>query len=198
MYCAPTYFLSFSLCTLYQISSTLLLHSSSFPYFLLLNASLLLVLMPPSLPPAVSYISILSDVSPWCCSAIIQCKLFLPWQVWGAVQQEWRVSRALEVLFLHVDNVKRMYERDHQELEELRRWGDLCCYCHSMKLDWDNWPLESSMNVMQELEFEYHEQPVFYPEKYDRDSWSEVEHVIDLSNIHHLKERWHEYGLGNI
>lgn len=46
---------------------------------------------------------------------------FTPLQVWGAVQQEWRVSRALEVLFLHVDNVKRMYERDHQELEELRR-----------------------------------------------------------------------------
>ncbi|XP_063888854.1 inositol 1,4,5-triphosphate receptor associated 1-like isoform X2 [Scylla paramamosain] len=42
-------------------------------------------------------------------------------EVWGAVQQEWRVSRALEVLFLHVDNVKRMYERDHQELVELRR-----------------------------------------------------------------------------
>lgn len=42
-------------------------------------------------------------------------------EVWGAVQQEWRVSRALEVLFLHVENVKRMYERDHQELEELRR-----------------------------------------------------------------------------
>ncbi|XP_069958516.1 serine-rich adhesin for platelets isoform X5 [Cherax quadricarinatus] len=42
-------------------------------------------------------------------------------EVWGAVQQEWRVSRALEVLLLHVENVKRMYERDHQELEELRR-----------------------------------------------------------------------------
>ncbi|XP_045105671.1 uncharacterized protein LOC123501150 isoform X2 [Portunus trituberculatus] len=42
-------------------------------------------------------------------------------EVWGAVQQEWRVSRALEVLFLHVDNVKRMYEQDHKELEELRR-----------------------------------------------------------------------------
>ncbi|KAG0723516.1 Lymphoid-restricted membrane protein [Chionoecetes opilio] len=42
-------------------------------------------------------------------------------EVWGAVQQEWRVSRALEVLFLHVENVKRMYERDHQELEELRK-----------------------------------------------------------------------------
>nr|XP_053648451.1 inositol 1,4,5-triphosphate receptor associated 2-like [Cherax quadricarinatus] len=33
-------------------------------------------------------------------------------EVWGAVQQEWRVSRALEVLLLHVENVKRMYERD--------------------------------------------------------------------------------------
>ncbi|KAK3858858.1 hypothetical protein Pcinc_034978 [Petrolisthes cinctipes] len=42
-------------------------------------------------------------------------------EVWGAVQQEWRVSRAVEVLLLHVDNVKRMYEREHQELEELRR-----------------------------------------------------------------------------
>ncbi|XP_042234599.1 uncharacterized protein LOC121874507 [Homarus americanus] len=42
-------------------------------------------------------------------------------EVWGAVQQEWRVSRALEVLLLHVENVKRMYERDHQELEEMRR-----------------------------------------------------------------------------
>ncbi|ROT80839.1 hypothetical protein C7M84_000399, partial [Penaeus vannamei] len=41
--------------------------------------------------------------------------------VWGAVQQEWRVSRALEVLLLHVENVKRLYERDHQELEEMRK-----------------------------------------------------------------------------
>ncbi|KAG7176693.1 Lymphoid-restricted membrane protein-like [Homarus americanus] len=29
-------------------------------------------------------------------------------EVWGAVQQEWRVSRALEVLLLHVENVKRI------------------------------------------------------------------------------------------
>nr|XP_027210800.1 lymphoid-restricted membrane protein-like [Penaeus vannamei] len=42
-------------------------------------------------------------------------------KVWGAVQQEWRVSRALEVLLLHVENVKRLYERDHQELEEMRK-----------------------------------------------------------------------------
>ncbi|XP_063612496.1 inositol 1,4,5-triphosphate receptor associated 1-like [Penaeus indicus] len=42
-------------------------------------------------------------------------------EVWGAVQQEWRVSRALEVLLLHVENVKRLYERDHQELEEMRK-----------------------------------------------------------------------------
>ncbi|CAL4063975.1 unnamed protein product, partial [Meganyctiphanes norvegica] len=42
-------------------------------------------------------------------------------EVWGAVQQEWRVSLALEVFLLHVENVKRMYEKDHQELEETKR-----------------------------------------------------------------------------
>ncbi|XP_068210258.1 LOW QUALITY PROTEIN: uncharacterized protein [Palaemon carinicauda] len=42
-------------------------------------------------------------------------------EVWGAVQQEWRVSKALEVLLLHVENVNRLYEHDHQELEEMRR-----------------------------------------------------------------------------
>ncbi|XP_076038944.1 uncharacterized protein LOC143024083 [Oratosquilla oratoria] len=42
-------------------------------------------------------------------------------EVWGAVQQEWRVSKALEVLFLHVENVKRHHERDHHELEETKK-----------------------------------------------------------------------------
>ena len=35
--------------------------------------------------------------------------------------QETRISHAVEVMVRHVDNLKRMYEREHQELEETRR-----------------------------------------------------------------------------
>ena len=49
--------------------------------------------------------------------------LLLPLQVWGAVQQEWRVSRALEVLMVHVENVAGRYERDHHELTEIRKYA---------------------------------------------------------------------------
>ncbi|XP_050729570.1 uncharacterized protein LOC127005091 isoform X5 [Eriocheir sinensis] len=41
-------------------------------------------------------------------------------EVWGAVQQEWRLARAVEVIFRHVEDVKRKYESVKQELEELR------------------------------------------------------------------------------
>lgn len=44
-----------------------------------------------------------------------------PLQVWGAVQQEWRLARAVEVIFRHVEDVKRKYEGVKQELEELKR-----------------------------------------------------------------------------
>ena len=39
----------------------------------------------------------------------------------GAVQQEARVSTAIEIMLLHVDNLKRSYEKEHNELEETRR-----------------------------------------------------------------------------
>ena len=39
----------------------------------------------------------------------------------GAVQQEGRVAAALEIVLLHVDNLKRAQEREHHELEEARR-----------------------------------------------------------------------------
>jgi len=39
----------------------------------------------------------------------------------GAVQQEARVATAIEIMLLHVDNLKRSYEKDHNELEETKR-----------------------------------------------------------------------------
>ncbi|XP_018424663.1 PREDICTED: lymphoid-restricted membrane protein [Nanorana parkeri] len=38
----------------------------------------------------------------------------------GAIHQESRVSKAVEVMILHVENLKRMYAKEHAELEELR------------------------------------------------------------------------------
>ena len=42
-------------------------------------------------------------------------------EVYGAVQQEARISRAIEIMLLHVDNLKRIYEREHIELEEAKK-----------------------------------------------------------------------------
>ena len=39
----------------------------------------------------------------------------------GAVQQEGRVATAVEIVLLHVENLKRSYEKEHNELEEARR-----------------------------------------------------------------------------
>ena len=39
----------------------------------------------------------------------------------GAVQQEGKVSTAIEIVLLHVDNLKRSYEKEHNELEDARR-----------------------------------------------------------------------------
>ncbi|XP_064425344.1 inositol 1,4,5-triphosphate receptor associated 2 isoform X2 [Latimeria chalumnae] len=39
----------------------------------------------------------------------------------GAVHQEARVSRAIEVMIQHVDNLKRRHSREHAELEEMKR-----------------------------------------------------------------------------
>jgi hypothetical protein len=41
-------------------------------------------------------------------------------QIFGAVQQENRVSKAIEVMLTHVENLKRMYEKEHTELEETK------------------------------------------------------------------------------
>ncbi|CAI9542458.1 unnamed protein product, partial [Staurois parvus] len=38
----------------------------------------------------------------------------------GAIHQESRVSKAVEVMIQHVENLKRMYATEHAELEELR------------------------------------------------------------------------------
>lgn len=39
----------------------------------------------------------------------------------GAINQESRVSRAVEVMIQHVENLKRMYAKEHAELEELKQ-----------------------------------------------------------------------------
>ncbi|XP_027694380.1 lymphoid-restricted membrane protein [Vombatus ursinus] len=39
----------------------------------------------------------------------------------GAINQESRVSKAVEVMIQHVENLKRMYAKEHAELEELKR-----------------------------------------------------------------------------
>ena len=39
----------------------------------------------------------------------------------GAVQQEGKVATAIEIVLLHVDNLKRNYEKEHNELEDARR-----------------------------------------------------------------------------
>ncbi|XP_035206585.1 inositol 1,4,5-triphosphate receptor associated 1-like isoform X2 [Stegodyphus dumicola] len=42
-------------------------------------------------------------------------------ETYGSVQQEERVSRAFEVLVLYVDHLKRLFDKEHKELEETRR-----------------------------------------------------------------------------
>ncbi|XP_046395483.1 uncharacterized protein LOC124162852 isoform X2 [Ischnura elegans] len=42
-------------------------------------------------------------------------------EMYGAVQQESRVSAAIEVMLLHVENLKRLHEKDHGELEDTKR-----------------------------------------------------------------------------
>ncbi|CAH1798827.1 unnamed protein product, partial [Owenia fusiformis] len=42
-------------------------------------------------------------------------------EVLGAVHQERRLSTAIEVMVQHTENLKRLYEREHHELEETRR-----------------------------------------------------------------------------
>jgi inositol 1,4,5-triphosphate receptor-associated cGMP kinase len=46
--------------------------------------------------------------------------LLISLQMFGAVQQEIRVSKAIEVMLTHVENLKRMYEKEHAELEETK------------------------------------------------------------------------------
>eukprot|EP00062_Callorhinchus_milii_P023769 gi/632982966/ref/XP_007908415.1/ PREDICTED: lymphoid-restricted membrane protein-like [Callorhinchus milii] len=42
-------------------------------------------------------------------------------EVLGAVHQEARVSRGVEVMIQHVENLKRLHVREHTELQEMRR-----------------------------------------------------------------------------
>nr|CAD7265421.1 unnamed protein product [Timema shepardi] len=44
-------------------------------------------------------------------------------EMFGAVQQEHRLNKAVEVMLAHVDNLKRMHEKEHSELEETRQDG---------------------------------------------------------------------------
>jgi len=39
----------------------------------------------------------------------------------GAINQESRVSKAVEVMIQHVENLKRRYAKEHAELEELKQ-----------------------------------------------------------------------------
>ena len=42
-------------------------------------------------------------------------------ELYGAVQQEARISRAIEIMLLHLENVKRIHDKEHAELEEARK-----------------------------------------------------------------------------
>ncbi|KAK3097475.1 hypothetical protein FSP39_009960 [Pinctada imbricata] len=42
-------------------------------------------------------------------------------EVYGAVQQERRMSKAIEVMLSHVENLRMVHEREHNELEEARK-----------------------------------------------------------------------------
>ncbi|KAJ8315703.1 hypothetical protein KUTeg_007853 [Tegillarca granosa] len=42
-------------------------------------------------------------------------------EVYGAVQQEKRISKAIEIMVTHVENLRRVHEREHAELEDARR-----------------------------------------------------------------------------
>merc|ERR1719232_2218802 len=42
-------------------------------------------------------------------------------EVYGAVQQEARIARAIEIMLMHVENLKRIHDREHSELEESRK-----------------------------------------------------------------------------
>ncbi|XP_076349109.1 uncharacterized protein LOC143246380 isoform X2 [Tachypleus tridentatus] len=50
------------------------------------------------------------------CARVSSCA-----ELYGAVQQEERMNRAFEVMVSYVENLKRTYEKDHQELEDTRR-----------------------------------------------------------------------------
>ncbi|XP_013786081.2 protein MRVI1-like isoform X2 [Limulus polyphemus] len=50
------------------------------------------------------------------CARVSSCA-----ELYGAVQQEERMNRAFEVMVSYVENLKRIYEKDHQELEDTRR-----------------------------------------------------------------------------
>ena len=39
----------------------------------------------------------------------------------GAVQQEARIAKAIDIMLLHVDNLKRSYAKEHTELEETKQ-----------------------------------------------------------------------------
>ena len=43
-------------------------------------------------------------------------------ELYGAVQQEARISRAIDVMLMHVDNVKRMCDKQRTDLEEAKRF----------------------------------------------------------------------------
>ncbi|XP_053318061.1 inositol 1,4,5-triphosphate receptor associated 2 [Spea bombifrons] len=49
-------------------------------------------------------------------SARVACRA----EMLGAIHQESRVSKAVDVMIQHVENLKRMYAKEHAELEELR------------------------------------------------------------------------------
>ena len=42
-------------------------------------------------------------------------------EVYGAVQQEARISRAIEIMLTHVENLKRIHDREHSELEDAKK-----------------------------------------------------------------------------
>uniref|UniRef100_A0A674JEN7 Inositol 1,4,5-triphosphate receptor associated 2 n=1 Tax=Terrapene triunguis TaxID=2587831 RepID=A0A674JEN7_9SAUR len=67
----------------------------------------------------------------------------------GAINQESRVSKAVEVMIQHVENLKRMYTKEHAELEELKQvllQNERCFHSFGDQDESTNKKLPSSLN----------------------------------------------------
>uniref|UniRef100_A0A672QBY7 Lymphoid restricted membrane protein n=1 Tax=Sinocyclocheilus grahami TaxID=75366 RepID=A0A672QBY7_SINGR len=75
----------------------------------------------------------------------------------GAVHQETRVGKTVEVMIQHVDNLRRMYTKEHAELLELREnltpnersFGNSCHFSHSSKCSMFSLQVASAVSPIQ-------------------------------------------------